>query len=166
MKLICLKCTNCGAEIELEPDSRQAYCQYCGSKLMLDDEPVQVTSRIVDEARIKEAEVRMKELEYAHEREMRELAMREEQQKARTATQYETSFSAWEQDWDSPKSRVAALVLCICLGMFGAHYFYVNKVKTGLLYLCTCGIFGAGWIIDIFRIGFGAFTDSDGHYLK
>ena len=86
MKLITLKCQNCGAEVELDQDKKQMYCSFCGAKLLLDDDTIQITSRIVDEARIKEAEVRLKELEYQHERELRSEELRKEQRKASGAS--------------------------------------------------------------------------------
>ena len=79
MKLINLKCSNCGAALEIDPERTQAFCSYCGAKLFIDDENINITNRIVDEARIKEAEVRLKELEYQHERELREEFIRKEQ---------------------------------------------------------------------------------------
>ena len=66
----------------------------------------------------------------------------------------------------SPKSRMAACLLCFFLGSFGAHRFYVGKVGTGILYLFTLGLFGIGWLIDMIRIICGNFQDSDGYYLK
>ena len=59
----------------------------------------------------------------------------------------------------SRKSKMTALLLCIFLGYFGAHYFYVGKGGKGLLYLFTVGLFGIGWIVDIFRIASGSFRD-------
>ena len=78
MKLIKLTCANCGAELELDADRKQAFCTYCGAKQLIDDESI----RIIDEARLKEAEVRLKELEYEHEREIREETIRREQKKS------------------------------------------------------------------------------------
>lgn len=37
-------------------------------------------------------------------------------------------------------------------GFFGAHRFYYGKTKTGILYFCTLGLLGVGWIIDLFLI--------------
>ena len=50
-----VKCSNCGANIELKDEQREfCFCEYCGSKILLDD--YRITNHIVDEARIKEAE--------------------------------------------------------------------------------------------------------------
>lgn len=36
------------------------------------------------------------------------------------------------------------------LGLFGAHYFYLGRTGRGVLYLCTVGLLGVGWLIDPF----------------
>ena len=62
----------------------------------------------------------------------------------------------------SPKSKSVALILSIFFGFFGFHRFYVGKAGSGLLYLCTGGIFCFGWIYDIIKIASGTFTDGNG----
>lgn len=65
----------------------------------------------------------------------------------------------------SKYNKTIALLLCIFLGYFGVHNFYVKKNKMGLLYLCTIGLFGIGWIVDIVLICTDKFKDSDGFYV-
>ncbi len=48
-----------------------------------------------------------------------------------------------------PKDKYVSLLLCIFLGMFGAHKFYEGKIGMGILYFLTAGIFGIGWVVDI-----------------
>lgn len=62
----------------------------------------------------------------------------------------------------SDKSRAVALALCIPLGVFGAHRFYVGKIGTGLLQLCTFGGLGLWWLYDLITIASGEFRDVDG----
>lgn len=47
-------------------------------------------------------------------------------------------------------------------GICGLHRFYAGKVFTGILQLITVGFFGIWQVIDIVRIIFGAFSDSEG----
>lgn len=52
------------------------------------------------------------------------------------------------------KNKWIALLLCIFLGEFGAHKFYEGKILLGIVYLCTCGIFGVGLFIDVISLLF------------
>ena len=69
VKMIALKCPECGSKLQIEDGHKECFCQYCGHKILLDDGSVETTYtyRKVDEARLKEAEVdkliRLKELE-------------------------------------------------------------------------------------------------------
>jgi len=58
-----------------------------------------------------------------------------------------------------PKSKMVTLLLCIFLGVLGAHRFYTGKTGSGLLYLFTCGLAGVGVIIDLIMILTGGFRD-------
>lgn len=46
------------------------------------------------------------------------------------------------------KNKWIAFLLCVFLGIFGAHKFYEGRTVAGILYLFTCGLFGFGWFID------------------
>ena len=63
------------------------------------------------------------------------------------------------------KKRSTALLLCIFLGGFGAHRFYVGKIWTGLLWLITLGFWGIGTLVDFCRIYDNKFTDDAGRPL-
>lgn len=66
----------------------------------------------------------------------------------------------------SPKSWLAALLLCFFLGGIGVHRFYVGKVGTGILQLLTLGGFGIWALIDFIVIIVGKFRDSQGRVLR
>jgi TM2 domain-containing protein len=62
----------------------------------------------------------------------------------------------------SPRLRGVALALSVVLGFIGAHRFYVGKVGTAILQLCTLGGLGLWWLYDIILIATGEFTDKRG----
>lgn len=68
------------------------------------------------------------------------------------------------QGWSdiSDRSRLTALLLCIFLGIFGVHRFYVGRMGTGILWLLTGGLFGVGVVYDLAIIASGEFEDADG----
>ncbi len=43
-------------------------------------------------------------------------------------------------------------LLLTFLGFFGIHRMYMGKWITGLIYLCTAGIFGLGYIYDFWTL--------------
>lgn len=50
----------------------------------------------------------------------------------------------------TPKNKWVAFFLC--LFTFCGHKFYEGKIGMGILYLCTAGLFGIGWIIDLISL--------------
>lgn len=48
-------------------------------------------------------------------------------------------------------NRATRIVIVVFLGIFGVHKFIDKNYKMGILYLLTGGLFGIGWIIDIFK---------------
>lgn len=64
--------------------------------------------------------------------------------------------------YESQYNRLAALLLCIFVGVLGVHRFYVGKIGTGLLWLFTGGCFGIGSLVDLIMICMGSFTDQYG----
>lgn len=62
----------------------------------------------------------------------------------------------------SEKSRAVDALLCFFLGFLGVHRFYEGKVGTGILWLCTGGLVGIGWLIDFILIVCGKGKDVNG----
>lgn len=56
MKLIKMKCPDCNATLNVDPQREFMYCEYCGTKIMLDKE--EKVKRIVNEAEIRRAEAK------------------------------------------------------------------------------------------------------------
>lgn len=61
----------------------------------------------------------------------------------------------------SPRSRGVALALAVVLGPFGAHRFYVGRIGSGILQLCTLGGLGLWMLYDAIMIATGNFRDSN-----
>ena len=53
---------------------------------------------------------------------------------------------------DGPVDYNIAWVLLTFLGLFGLHRMYIGKWFTGLIYLCTVGLFGVGYIYDFWTL--------------
>lgn len=66
IKLIPVKCPQCGAVIDVEEGRKQLFCSYCGVSVLVDNNNEHII-RHIDEASIKQSEVeamiRLKELE-------------------------------------------------------------------------------------------------------
>lgn len=58
--------------------------------------------------------------------------------------------------------KTTALIITILLGELGVHRFMTGKIGTGIIWLCTAGCFGIGWIVDIVKVAKGEFTRKDG----
>lgn len=67
---------------------------------------------------------------------------------------------------ESPKNKWIAFLLCLFLGGFGFHRFYVGKIPSGILWLFTLGLFYIGALVDCIMILCGEFTDANGLKLK
>lgn len=66
----------------------------------------------------------------------------------------------------SPKSQGILIILWFFGGYLGLHHFYAGKIGMGLLYFCTGGLFGIGWLIDICAVVGGTFTDEFGRPIR
>lgn len=62
----------------------------------------------------------------------------------------------------SEKSKTTDLLLCIFLGTLGVHRFYEGKIGTGILWLCTLGLCGIGWVVDLVLIATNKAKDKNG----
>ena len=56
--------------------------------------------------------------------------------------------SGVDKNEDSPW---ALLLVCVLFGYIGIHKFMEGKTVMGILYMLTGGLFGIGWMVDIFN---------------
>jgi len=63
----------------------------------------------------------------------------------------------------NPRGDTHSLVIGYLLWLFGflgAHRFYYGRPVTGTIWLCTLGLLGVGWLVDLFLIpGMGREAD-------
>lgn len=59
-----MKCPACGADLNIETDRDYLFCQFCGAKLMRDDQRIVIEhiERKIDEAKIRQIEFEEKKL--------------------------------------------------------------------------------------------------------
>jgi len=65
----------------------------------------------------------------------------------------------------SPYNRAIALVMCLlgfAIPIHGLHRFYTGKILTGIVWLCTVGLFGIGQLVDLVLLVVGQFRDARG----
>ena len=148
MKLVQVKCENCGATMMVPEDSTSVKCEYCDSVFALDDEAAHVK---FDNA---------KQAGYEFER-GRIRAQKEESARQHAATYGSSSKTDTGRDsrnWDPSQGApdrdqrswfVLKLVITLLFGIFGAHKFMEGRIGMGFIYLFTFGIFGIGYAIDV-----------------
>ena len=66
----------------------------------------------------------------------------------------------------SKSNWTVLLYLSFWLGWLGVDRFYVGKIGTGILKLVTLGGLGVWWLIDLFVIAGGKFTDASGKFVE
>ena len=62
------------------------------------------------------------------------------------AREADTRFRTGELDYS------IGWILLVFLGLFGVHRMYMGKWLTGILYIFTFGLFGIGWLYDLWTL--------------
>jgi TM2 domain-containing membrane protein YozV len=73
-----------------------------------------------------------------------------------------TSGTAVATSGQTDRRILPAFLLCVFLGVFGAHRFYVGKKGTAVLQLLTLGGLGIWAFVDLILIATGSFRDFRG----
>ena len=139
-----MRCPSCGANVN------SAFCEYCGTKMPIEKVEAQTIN----------AETVIVNNYYTEERQTGPSYQQSQQQPPYASAPYGNAYSADPQIYASPKSRTITLLLCVFLGIFGAHRFYLRRYALGILYFFTLGIFGIGWLVDIVLVLTGRIRDN------
>ena len=146
-KALRMKCPSCGADVST------AFCEYCGSKMPLErieTQSIQAETVIVNNY-------------YPEEKKQGPYFGSSQQPPLANTTYQGGQYAAIPQMiYASPKSKTIALLLCIFLGMFGAHRFYLGRYLLGVAFFFTLGFMGIGWIVDIVLLLLGKMKDRNG----
>lgn len=143
MKLIQLKCPNCGAELSEDESNRIAFCKYCGAKLMIDSEVQHVEIDDPENAGYLFEKGRLRAQQESSRQLTRSVPVQPQQVIINNYNGQQAVYSG------RAKNKWVAFFLCLFLGFLGAHKFYEGKTRKGILYMFTAGLFFIGWLIDI-----------------
>ena len=149
-----MRCPSCGANVNT------AYCEYFGAKMppeVIEKQPINAETVIVNNY----YGVQSNSPEEGSNKQFYSNTQRE--MPPNYGGVAGAGYAAYQANQAvSPKSRIIALLLCIFLGYFGVHRFYVGRIGLGILYLFTFGLLGFGWLVDIVLLLLGRLKDKYG----
>ena len=125
INLIKLQCPNCNANLEVKDDTKQCFCTYCGTKILLQNDNEYYIHHI-DEARIKEAEVQ------------HEIArMQFQEQQIRREQEAEANIEAKKR---IRKKRISAFFIAlvsgfILTGLSGSPIMFLIALAVGIKFM-------------------------------
>ena len=126
INLVSVKCPECGATLSLEENMQQAFCSYCGARVLVNNDNEYIFKHI-DEAEIRRAEtdriIKLKKLEIAEQKSARE-------QKNKRTILLITLISA------------VIGIITLLVGMVTKHEYSGVLLIIGLLILCGALLFG------------------------
>lgn len=166
MKIVELKCPNCGATVMQDEEGKKLFCEYCGTRLIAMEERSSVR---LEDAEDTGYRFEMGRIRAQREAERQSVFKRGERSaplgqivinnfnapSKHEASSRSVNTNAANQaavNTGKEKNKWTAFLLCLLFGYFGLHKFYEGKTGMGILYLFTVGLFCIGWIVDIFAI--------------
>ena len=127
--------TQTNTQANTQETIRTKFCKHCGSKIPEDAVICTACGRQVEELKSASASTPNIVINNAN-------------------TNTNTNINSTPTYRGKEKNKWVALFLCIFLGLWGGHKFYEGKFLTGILYMCTGGLFLVGVIIDLIALIF------------
>lgn len=126
MKMVKLKCDNCGGELEVDSEQDKIYCKYCGTKILIDDEASKI--RRVEDAKL-QARKQNHEQTIKEKKELDELNEAEKFKKGKL-------------------SKAVIIFTIICL-LFVFTAFNDGKILSGFIGIIQIACFSVGWLMGM-----------------
>lgn len=128
MNLIHLRCPDCGADLEVDNSREFCFCQYCGTKIILEDQSASVRRT---KARLKTIDKFLDQREAQQIRKMEDRRIREEtaREERRRREEIERKES-WKVIKVSLAIVVIGLLLIMLIGIFGDADHMIFKAST------------------------------------
>lgn len=189
-----LTCPACGATLQVPPDADHVQCSYCGVQLQVQRDgsaaaarlSQQLTASLQQMQKLTSLQVQLAAVQgeiraldrqkgsWKRRRELRALRRQEDALIQRIeALQAEAGLTAEEdaglaapvatagnKDW------LVTYLLCLFLGLFGAHRLYTEDYLIGGLQFFTMGGYGVWWLVDLYQLGSGRYRDARGATLR
>lgn len=126
MKLIELKCENCGADLKINSETKEVKCEYCHTKFKVDHGML------------------FEDMEQAgYEFERGKLRAQKEYRDQQLKALYGNVLGGGDI------TPVLEFIITFFFGIVGVHKFMKGQVGMGVLYIFTFGLFGIGWLYDV-----------------
>ena len=144
MKVVDIKCPGCGAELHISGDRTECFCEYCGSKILLDDEAVKNVTVIRDEAKLRELQLEEERIKEAKEK-LEEYKRLNEELRSKRKTRDIVLISVWIGalvlffifEKLVPKNGITSAISAfsgmfhLAMGFFCLEYFAFRKSYSG-----------------------------------
>jgi len=144
-----ITCNGCGS-LNTVPQGGTAKCEYCGVTLVSNKPQTTITPLVESQPVVSVSPSQPINVHVTV--------------NSPTPDGFHANYS--QASFQSQKKRGVALILCLLLGFFGGHMFYVGRIGLGILYIFTVGLFFIGIIVDLLKILSGTFKDSKGSLVK
>lgn len=140
MKLIKIKCENCGSMLEFNEELDKITCNYCGTVNIIDDEATKLK-------RIEEAKLKARKDNHEQDLKEKEDILNQEIELQKKKEELEEHNKFKNSKW--PKRIIIMTILCVLCTW---AVFNEGKILTGIIGIIQIGLFIAGYLMGMHYI--------------